>query len=117
MFGRLSGLLIWLTALLAPIDVPAVVSRSRSILIIDQPNLRNTFYQDAFAAFLSGRTPYEIPGKLSEAAKLAFNGKQMQRSGVNESDSLSGNEICLRASTFLEIYRLQSLTIAAAVLI
>jgi len=44
MFVRFGGLLVWLAALLAAADVPAANARPRSILMLDQSDLRGPFY-------------------------------------------------------------------------
>ena len=48
---RISGLIIGLVALLAPVELPAADSRPRSILYLDQSDLRGPFYYQIFSAF------------------------------------------------------------------
>jgi signal transduction histidine kinase len=50
MFVRVVGLLVWLTALLLPANLPAAELRPRSILVLDQSDLRGPFYYQTFSA-------------------------------------------------------------------
>ena len=50
MIVRLGALIAWLAVLLAPVDLPASESRPRSILVLDQSDLRGPFYYQAFSA-------------------------------------------------------------------
>jgi signal transduction histidine kinase/ABC-type uncharacterized transport system substrate-binding protein len=47
----LRGLIVGLFALLAPTDLPAGEARSRSILVLDQSDMRGSFNHQIFAAF------------------------------------------------------------------
>jgi signal transduction histidine kinase len=47
----LRGLIVGLFALLAPADLPAEEVRPRSILVLDQSDMRGPFYHQIFAAF------------------------------------------------------------------
>src|ERR1700722_2307739 len=47
----LRGLIVGLFALLAPADLPAEEARPRSILMLDQSDMRGSFYHQIFAAF------------------------------------------------------------------
>jgi len=51
MMFRLSGVLVWLAVLLIPVESAEV--RPRSILVLDQSDLRGAFYHEIFAAFLA----------------------------------------------------------------
>lgn len=48
---RISGLIVWLVALLVPVQSPAAEIRARSILFLDQSDLRGSFYHEIFTAF------------------------------------------------------------------
>jgi signal transduction histidine kinase len=50
MIARISVLMIWLAALLVPINLRAAESRPRSILVLDQSELRGPFYHEIFTA-------------------------------------------------------------------
>ena len=50
MIARVGGLIVWLAMLLAPVGVPAAETRPRSILLLDQSDLRGPFYYQAFSA-------------------------------------------------------------------
>jgi signal transduction histidine kinase len=50
MIVRRGVLIVWLAMLLAPADLPAEDSRPRSILFLDQSDLRGPFYYQAFSA-------------------------------------------------------------------
>ena len=47
----LRGLIVGLFVLLAPTDLPAADARSRSILVLDQSDMRGSFNHQIFAAF------------------------------------------------------------------
>jgi signal transduction histidine kinase len=66
---------------------------------------------------LNGESPSDIPVKVAEAVKPVFSWPQMQRWGVSETQLPPGSEIRFREPTFWESYRLQSIAIAAALLI
>lgn len=66
---------------------------------------------------LGGQSPEDIPATLTEAVKPIFNWKQMQRWGVSEASLPPGSEIRFREPPFWETYRLQSMAIAAIILI
>jgi signal transduction histidine kinase len=66
---------------------------------------------------LNGEAATDIPATLTKAARPIFNWLQMQRWGVRESELPPGSEIRFREPTFWEVYRLQSIAIAAALLI
>jgi signal transduction histidine kinase len=66
---------------------------------------------------LNGEAATDIPATLTKAAQPIFNWLQMQRWGVSESQLPPGSEIRFREPTFWEVYRLQSIAIAAALLI
>jgi signal transduction histidine kinase len=66
---------------------------------------------------LNGERPSDIPVKSAEATRPVFNWPQMQRWGVSETQLPPGSEIRFREPTFWESYRLQSIAIAAALLI
>jgi signal transduction histidine kinase len=53
MIVRMGGVLIWLALVLASADLPAAELRPRSILYLDQSDLRGTFYFQVFSAFRS----------------------------------------------------------------
>lgn len=48
---RIGGLIVWLVALLVPVQLPAAEIRPRSILFLDQSDLRGPFYHEIFTAF------------------------------------------------------------------
>jgi signal transduction histidine kinase len=48
MITRFSGLIIWLLTLMMPVGGLAADSRVRSILLLDQSDLRGTFYHDVY---------------------------------------------------------------------
>jgi signal transduction histidine kinase len=50
MIARISGLIVWLLTLIVPVDALAEQMRARSILLVDQSDLRGTFYHDVFRA-------------------------------------------------------------------
>ena len=47
----LRGLIVGLFALLVPANLPAAETRSRSILVLDQSDMRGSFYHQIFSAF------------------------------------------------------------------
>ena len=51
MFLRVFGLTVGLIVLLAPTDLPAGEARAGSILVLDQTDMRGSFYYQVFAAF------------------------------------------------------------------
>jgi len=48
---RIGGLIVWLVALLVPVQLPAAEIRPRSILFLDQSDLRGPFYHEIFTVF------------------------------------------------------------------
>ena len=53
MIGRITGLILCLTALLNPAHLPAVEMRARSILVLDQSETRGPFYYQIFSGLRS----------------------------------------------------------------
>ena len=53
MITRISALLVSVVALLTPIQVTAQETRSRSILVLDQADMRGPFYYQVFSGFRS----------------------------------------------------------------
>lgn len=74
MSSRLGGLLICVAMLLVPMDVPATESRPRSILVIDQSDLRGTFYREVFAALRD-----EVGADLRSHVTLYAEGLDLER--------------------------------------
>jgi signal transduction histidine kinase len=66
---------------------------------------------------LYGEPASSIAPAISDAVKPIFNGLQMQRWGVRESDLPSGSEIRFREPSLWEKYRWQTLSVAALLLI
>jgi ABC-type uncharacterized transport system substrate-binding protein len=66
---------------------------------------------------LSGESPSSIPAALIQAVKPIFNWPQMQRWYVGESDLPPGSEIRLRELSFWQRYRLQSIFVAAVIIL
>src|SRR5262249_23211960 len=48
MIARISGLIVWLVTLILPVGALAEEARVRSILLMDQSDLRGTFYHDVY---------------------------------------------------------------------
>jgi len=53
MIVRIAGLILCLTALLAPVRLPAAEMRARSILVLDQSEARGPFYYQVFSGLRS----------------------------------------------------------------
>src|ERR1700730_15716508 len=53
MIVRVAGLILCLTALLAPVHLPAAEMRARSILVLDQSEARGPFYYQVFSGLRS----------------------------------------------------------------
>src|SRR4051794_10167572 len=53
MIMRISALLVSVIALLAPIEVTAQEMRSRSVLVLDQSDMRGPFYYQVFSGLRS----------------------------------------------------------------
>jgi signal transduction histidine kinase len=66
---------------------------------------------------LNGEPPADMPVTETGAVKAVFNWPQMQRWGVDKSRLPPGSEIRFREPTFWETYRLQSIVIAAVILL
>lgn len=49
MMMRISAVLVWVLALIMPVSLPAQETRARSILFLDQSDLRGPFYQRIFS--------------------------------------------------------------------
>jgi signal transduction histidine kinase len=81
------------------------------------PSLIGTDAAKLALRILNGELASDIPVKLADTVKPIFNWKQMQRWNVSESSLPPGSEIRFREPTFWEEYRLQSMLVAAVVLI
>ena len=66
---------------------------------------------------LDGEAASDIPVKVGEVVRPVFNWGQMQRWGVSESRLPVGSEIRYRDPSFWETYRLQTIAVAAIILI
>jgi len=66
---------------------------------------------------LNGEAAKDIPTSPTKAVKPIFDWTKMQRWGVNESDLPPGSEVRFREPPFWQVYRLQSVGIAAIILI
>jgi C4-dicarboxylate-specific signal transduction histidine kinase len=109
----IKGWIVGLVALLAPICVSAQEVRPRSVLVLDQSDLRGPFYYQLWTG-LRGALEARPDARV---AKPMFNWQQMQHWNVSVSSLPEGSEIRFREPTFLEKYRWQSMAIVAALLI
>jgi signal transduction histidine kinase len=66
---------------------------------------------------LNGEATSDIPVKVADVVRPVFNWIEMQRWGVSESRLPPGSEIRFREPSFWEVYRLQSIVVAAIILI
>jgi ABC-type uncharacterized transport system substrate-binding protein len=66
---------------------------------------------------LDGESPSDIPARVADVVRPVFNWVQMQRWGVREPSLPPGSEIRFREPPFWETYRLQSIGVAAIILI
>jgi signal transduction histidine kinase len=127
---RIRGLIVCFFVVVLPTELAAQGQRARSILFLDQSNLRGPFYNEVFRAFrdrvaADGRshvTMYteaisQIPVTLTNAVKPIFNWVQMRRWNVGEADLLPGSEIGFREPSLWEQYRWQSTLVVTAFLI
>jgi signal transduction histidine kinase len=66
---------------------------------------------------LNGEATSDIPVKVADVVRPVFNWIEMQRWGVSESRLPQGSEIRFREPSFWEVYRLQTIVVAAIILI
>jgi C4-dicarboxylate-specific signal transduction histidine kinase len=128
---RIRGLIVCFFVVVLPAELAARGQRARSILFLDQLDLRGPFYggfviqPDAIGGdaatralrIIDGEAISQIPVTLTNAVKLIFNWVQMRRWNVGEADLPPGSEIHFCEPGFWEQYRWQSTLVVTAFLI
>jgi signal transduction histidine kinase len=77
----LRGLIVGLLALLAPADLPAGEARPRAILVLDQSDMRGSFYHQIFAAFqaeVASRPPSHLTVYAEDLDLEHFSGEDYE---------------------------------------